>query len=382
MKKTSLLFSIIALFILIPLGVSAFEVKTDNAIYINEDEIIEGNLYAIGNTITIDGTIKGDIFCGGQTININGLVEGDVICIGQTLNLNGPINGSARVAGNSILINNSIAKGVQAIGVNINLSKDANVGWDMFLAGGTGELRGKIGGDLHGAVANATIAGEIGGDVKLRLDEKRAPQAADDFTSLTVSESAIIGGNLYYSAGQEGIIAEKASIGGEVGFSESKKKSSGNLALAQAWAALYSIFAALVVGLVLITIWREPIKNICDKMLKNTAVSIGWGAAIMFLVPIVAFLLLITIIGIPLALILIAVWLIAIYVSKIIVGILIGRSIMNRLLPKRKDSLIWAMIIGVTVLWFFTSIPIIGWLLSLVVIWWGLGGIWQNFKKA
>ena len=117
-------------------------------------------------------------------------------------------------------------------------------------------------------------------------------------------------------------------------------------------------------------------------MLKNTGPAIGWGAVLMFLTPIVALLLFITLIGIPLSIIILALWFIALYLSKIIIGILVGRGILEKLLPKKNKSLIWAMIIGVIIVWMITSLPLIGWLFCLTAIWWALGGMWLYYKKS
>ena len=364
----------------------AYEVKTGSSVYIAQDKTIDGNLYAAGNTITVDGTVKGDVICGAQTVTINGTVEGDVICGAQTINISGPVNGSVRAAGNSIIIDAPVAHGVQAFGANITLTQNAAVGWGMLMVGETGEIRGKIGRDLYGAAASVTIAGEVGRDVKLRLDdrigsEKRGIGSNNAQQPLTVADSAKIGGNLYYTAGQAGNISSGAQIGGEVGFSQPKKKPAAEHAWARAWSGLYSVFAALVIGLVLVSLWREPVRMLTDRMLSRIAPTIGWGAVVMLITPFILIMLLITVIGIPLALIVGVLWLIAIYLSKILVGILVGRSILDRLAKGRKDSLIWAMIIGIIIVWLAASLPIIGWLIALVAIWWGLGGIWLTLRE-
>ncbi len=388
MKKTTLLIPVcFILFLALPLTAKAFAVKADNSVYVGQDQIIEGNLYAVGNTITVDGTVAGDVICAGQTININGTIEGDVICAGQTLNIIGQVNGSVRVAGNSININGLVARNVMAFGASINIGKDATIGWDMLIAGANGEIRGKIGNDLYGGAANVVIAGEIGKDVRLKLDERvRSEKKGLSFEkteSLTITKEAIIGGNVVYTAGNEGSISEEATISGEITHNLPKAKlAKRKIVTSWAWGKIYSIFSALVIGLVLVSLWREQIIKLTDKMLKKIKASIGWGIVTMFLTPIIAILLIITIIGIPLAAILIGIWLIALFLSKIIVGILIGRSVLEKLSRKKKESLIWAMIIGIVLSWILFSIPFVGWMLYLVAIWWGLGGIWLYFRKA
>ena len=83
MSKIKFLFIIICfgLFLILPTTVMAFVVKTGDSIYVAADEIVDGNFYAAGNSITIEGNIVGDVIgVAAQTINISGRVEGDVIC--------------------------------------------------------------------------------------------------------------------------------------------------------------------------------------------------------------------------------------------------------------------------------------------------------------
>ncbi|MCG2690686.1 hypothetical protein L6249_01270, partial [Candidatus Parcubacteria bacterium] len=72
----------------------------------------------------------------------------------------------------------------------------------------------------------------------------------------------------------------------------------------------------------------------------------------------------------------------ALLISKILVGILVGRGLLGRFLPKQKESMIWAMVIGIAAVWIICSLPYIGWLFCLVAVWWGLGGIWLYFRKS
>jgi len=386
-KKRVLIFICITLFLILPLGVYAFAVKSGNSIYVAENETIEGNLYAAGNAITVDGTVTGDVICAGQAININGKVEGDVICAGQTINIVGEVGGNARVAGNSVNINGAVARNVMAFGASIILGEDATVGWDMLMAGATGEIRGKVGRDMYGGGSSVIIAGKIAKDVRLKLDENirseiKGFSVEKSNSPLTITDGAVIGGNVTYTAGQAGSIATGASISGEVKHNLPKIKTGGKTLFGWVWHRLFAIFSAFVVGLVLVSLWRKQIIELTDKMLSKVGAAIGWGLMVMFLTPIICLLLLFTIIGIPLSLMLLAIWLIAIFISKILIGILVGRSVMEKIYKKKKDSLIWAMIAGIVICWIIFAIPIIGWIIALAAIWWGLGGIWLYFKKT
>jgi hypothetical protein len=53
MKKTRfLLIPLLALALALPIAASAFEARSDVSVYIAQDETIDGNLYASGQTIT------------------------------------------------------------------------------------------------------------------------------------------------------------------------------------------------------------------------------------------------------------------------------------------------------------------------------------------
>lgn len=373
MRKTSLIAVIgFLFFLIIPLSAHAYAVKSGNSVTVGKDETIDGNLFASGQTITIDGAVNGDVICAANTVNINGPVEGDIICAAQSINVNGQVNGSVRAAGNSININGVVAKNVMAFGSTIYLGENAEVGWGMLMACNNADIKGKIGRDLYGTAAKAIVSGEIGRDARLKMDNGE----------LDIADNAVINGSLTYTSIYQARIAQSAKISKGSYQNLPKTPSKSEEAAGKIFGGLFSIFSALVVGLVLITVWRDKIIQITGKMPDNIKAAIGWGMILMFITPIIFILLLFTIIGIPLAFMLIVLWLIALYASKILVSIMIGRNILKKLKSKYKDSLIWAMIIGVIIAWILFTIPMLGWIFNLAAAWWGLGAIWLYLRET
>lgn len=375
MKKTIL----IACFVmLVPFAASAYSVKNGDSVYVSKDQTIEGNLYAVGQSLIIDGKITGDVICAGQSININGDVAGDVICTGQSININGKIGGNLRIIGNNINFNGQAERNGIIIGATSITSASSTIGWDLLILGNIFELNGNVGRDLYGSAGKINLNGQIGKNVNLNF----GPQ--NDYEKpLTLNSSSKISGELKYKSEKEAIIEPGAIIAGQTihNFPTAVTKKSNMVNWAWWWGKLISIFSALVIGLVLISFWREQIIKITNLMKEKIGVSLGWGILILLLTPIIAIILLITIIGIPLSFISIALWLIAMYVSKILVGILIGRSFLNSYWVKQKDSLILAMIVGIIITYIILAIPFIGWTLSLLATLWGLGGIVLALKK-
>lgn len=378
MKKAIIILALAIM--LTPLTVSAYSIKTDNSVYVPKTETIEGNLYAAGANLTIEGKVTGDVICAGQSINISGDVAGDVICAGQSINISGNVGGSMRAAGNSINLSGKISRNVMAFGASILSAASSTVGWDMLAVGGFAQIAGNVGRDLYGSLGQATLSGQIGKNVNLYFGRQNKNA---NHPALTVAGTAVINGDVKYTASQDAAIDAKAVIKGKVthNLPTMAAKKSGLANLAWWWGRLISLFSALVIGLVLISFWREPVIKITDLMLNKVSPSLGWGILALLLTPIIAIILLITIIGIPLSLILMALWLIALYLSKILVGILVGRSLLNNLWPKQKDSLILGMIIGVIIAYLIFALPFIGWIMSLLAILWGLGGIMLVFRK-
>lgn len=387
MKKTNLLLLAFLLFLLLPFTVRAFEIKTSNSVVVEETEVIEGSLYAAGSEININGQINGDLICAGGKITINGKISGDIICAGQEININNTVGGNVRAAGETINLTSSTTKNVTLFGSIINFSPHSFTGGEVLLFGAEGDLNGEIVGDLHGMLSILKLNGTVRKNVNFKFDERIEKEIKgikyNDDNPIQIGEKAKIEGNLFYTSKKEGRISENAEIKGEVKHHRLEDKNNKNsYFILGSFKGLFSVFSALVVGLVLISLFRGRIISITDHMIENIGASAGWGILILFLTPIIIFILIITLIGIPLSLILVAIWLMAIYLSKIITAILVGRSIVEKIWTKKKDSLIWSMILGIIISWFIFSLPFLGWLLSLIAIFWGLGGIWTHLKQS
>ena len=358
--------------LLLPLSFSlAASTKSGDPIYIAKDEIVNGNFYAAGETITVDGTISGDLIVIAQTINVNGRVEGDIIAAGQNITINGEVGGNIRIAGNSLTINGSAIRNINAFGANIVLGPNSRIGWDAYLAGATIEARGIIDGSLLGRSGQALIAGKVGKNVDLRLTDNNinAP--------LVISSEAVINGDIIYGSDKAAQISDKASLAGKIQQKPIQNQTDNNRFLLWLWSKLFSVFSALAVGLIIIFIGKNITNHILSKMSETPTKMILPGVILTFSLLPIALLLTITIIGLPLALIIGASWLIMIYIAKILAAIIVGQIIIKKLTRRDDPSLSWPLIVGVIICWLVFAIPYIGWLFGLSAIIFGVGGIWH-----
>ncbi len=375
-KKLLAIFFTLSFVALMPFATKAFSVKSGESVFTPKDQIIDGNLYAAGSTITIDGQVTGDVVCAAQTVNISAKVDGDVICAAQTINITGDVLGNVRVAGNFINLSGTVGRNMNAFGASVIMSEKGKIGWDLLVAGVQTEIRGQIDGNLHGSAKYMTMAGKVAKNLDIRIDSNLEKK---DQGRLEIIDTGSVGGDVIYTGVNEAKLV-KEKVRGRI-IHNLPEGSNNKMFLAFVWGRIYAIFSALLVGLVLLSLWRKQLVVITDKMWHKVGVKIGFGAIIMLLTPIVALLLAFTFIGIPLALVLMALWLVALFVARVIFGIMVGRFIMKKIAHKETHRLLLEMTIGVVACAIVFALPFLGWLAGMVAIWWVLGSLWQQYQK-
>lgn len=372
MNKKFKFIVLIALFCLSPVAIAWAADTQTGSVYVAKDEIMSGNLYVMGDSITVDGTISGDLIAAAQSIKVSGRIEGDIIAIAQEVSISGDVGGNIRVIANTIDINGSVARNVNAFGSKVVLGTNSKIGWDLYLMATRLESRGIIGGSLNGWSRQASLAGQIGKNVTLTLDPK------NEQTSLVVAPTAIINGNLNYSSNQPAVVSDQASIIGEITQNKTILEKKSNDTRLWIWKELFAIFSALSVGLVLIYLFKKPVTEIIEKTEAEPFKVLIPGLFMLFALPPIALILAITIIGVPLSLIILSSWVVMIYIAKIISAILVGKIISSKVISLTTGNyLLWPLIIGVIIIWLLAAIPYLGWIISLIAAWFGLGGIWN-----
>ncbi|MDD2681144.1 MAG: polymer-forming cytoskeletal protein [Patescibacteria group bacterium] len=361
---------LLGLFI-IPISVSAAELKSSENLYIPQGETIDGNLYTASNNIIVDGDINGDLIALAKTITINGRLDGDLIALAQTIVVNGEINGNLRSISNTATINGSIARNVNFVGNNLNIEKNAQINWDLVTGALNTDIKGTIKGNVDGSSDSISLAGKIGKNFNF----SHSSQAQ----KITISPEANINGDFLYSEGSYLNISEQANITGKT---ESIKKENTDKkdTTRKVWSFIYKIFAVLVIGLVLSTLGKKHLINLSKSLKENINKSLTWGLLTSLIVPLVAIILTFSIIGMPLALILVIFWITLLCLGKIIIAILVGKYLLDKF-SKNKQNFTLALIVGVIILWSLCVIPYLGWLISFVASSFGLGAILIYFKK-
>jgi|GEM_PF-1178998 len=369
---------------LVPKQIFAMEFRSsEGAVTVASGERVVGSLFAAGETVQIDGAVEGDVFCAGKTIVVKGSVGGDVICAGQTVEVDGTVAGSIRVAGQTVSLNGYIGRNVTGFGQTINIGNTSTVNGDVLSAGQTITFGGVVKQGLAAAGDTVLVNGMIGGDTNFAVNR------------LQLGETARINGKLTYESDKDAIIASGASVGtmvkkpmrkgGENRENPQEKLPKMWGAIQRPWpiSAVGSIITFFLLSVVFIFLFPGKTERVVERIAASPGKSFLMGFLAFIITPIVFVTLLITIIGIPLAILLILIFALMAFMSKLFLALWVGRKIQSSFMKKKGENWYLAAAIGVTVSYLVFYLPYIGWLVSAIAVFIGMGGmVGVVFSKA
>lgn len=371
-RKKFLFLFLLGILLITPFSAQAGCLKIRDNTVVAEKQVINDNIYALGKDLSVEGKVKGDVFFLGERLKIDGEVEGEVFAlISKSAEINGKITGGVKLLGEKVTISGQIKENAYIASPNFSLTKTASVSQDLLFIANQGDVSGSVGRNLKSWGSNLNISGQIQGRTDLLLNKKISKP------DLFISDSAEIKDGIFYRSNSEAQISEQAEIGGEIKHSFYKTKK--NEAYSTIWHYLISIFSAFLVGLLFITLLKNKTWEILYGFKKSSSFSLLKGLGMLILPPLVSFLFIFTLIGIPLSLIIFSSWLLLILISRVLVALYLGR-LLTKKLNLKKDSLMMALILGVSLSWLVFYLPFVGWLFSFLAACWGLGVLFEHFK--
>ena len=289
---------------------------------------------------------------------------------------------------------------------------ESNVGGTLWYAGYQALLAGTVGEDLAAAANALTLGGEIGGDADADVDGEEGGAAPPGFLpvpqvpiptvepGLTLTDSALIGGNLTYRSSTEAQIDPQAQIEGDVVREERPVEEEDEEATRSPLAegvldALGSLVSLVLVGLLLM--WLVPgwIRRRAYTVLDRPLASLSWGLLglvaflILGLVILLATILLAIVLGLLTlgslvalivvlgllaeAALVLAFWISTGYLAQIFVGFLAGVLLLESVLPGRGAGRVLPLVVGLIVYVILGAIPVLGPIVGLIVVLLGLG---------
>jgi cytoskeletal protein CcmA (bactofilin family) len=399
----------------------AVETRSGDSVVIGPDEVVDDDLYVTANNVVIDGTIRGDLVAFGQNITVDGTVEGDLIAAGRSVEIRGTVEDDARIAGQTLLLGEGaeVEDDLIAAGFSLQNMPDSAVGGTLLYAGYQALLQGTVDEDVSVAANGLQLGGEVGANVDAEVDgedggpppflfaQQAAAPAVD--SGLTLTDSAVVGGDLTYESSTEARIDPGAQIEGEVIGEKRPAEEEDTYTFADAvFDHLRSFVALLLVGLILIWIAPNWVRRRAGTVLDRPLASLGWGVLglVAFLALGVAFLLativlavilglltlgglvaLIVVLGLLAEVVLVLIfWISTNYLAQIVVSFLAGVLLVEAVRPGQGRGRVLPLVVGLILYVILRAIPVLGLIVSLAVVLLGLGAlfhwVWTKLRRS
>ena len=345
------------------------------------DGNVTGSVAAGCQTATLHGRVGGSVFIGAQTVDVLGPVGGDILAGGQTVTVDDSVGGAVRAVANSIRIGGYVGRDVLAGCGSLTITRDAVVAGDVIAGTGTLNHNGIVHGSVKAAGGEIIVAGIIDGDLVVQVQDR-----------LVLTDEARIFGNLRYKAEKELDIGNVDAVFGDIEFTQVEEV--GGIDDIRAFRprpglfpafllpfAIFSVLGALIVGFLLLLIWRHAIVHALDRARRRAGATVGYGALILLAAPaaiIIGFALILTI---PASTIALSLYLMFLYLGKVLAGMFAGRWLFG--LFGGESASIWLTApVGIVLVYALCAIPIVGWIIWLFVAILGLGVILELLKSS
>jgi len=345
----------------------ALQARKGETILVPVSETVTGDLYISGGTAVIDGTVKGDLWSACGSLEVRGHVEGSIFAVGGTILLTGDVGGGIKAIGGTLTAAGRIETDLFFLGNKLGIQNAASVGSDLYFVAREALLEGPIEGFMKGGGKTVSIGDVVGKDTVLYIQY------------LTLTEGALIGGDLTYTSSEEAILSPSARVDGKVTYHHAQYRKRAReivpfLMLAGVAAKVFRFITLLLVGLVFILAAPKTALLLSEGIRRKPGASAGWGAVLLFGVPLAISVASITLVGIGIGAFTASVYLIALCLGQATVGLCVGRLILG--IPPdsgRKGVLFGGFALGLFIIALLRFIPVFGWFVWAACSLFGLG---------
>ncbi|HIE43811.1 MAG TPA: polymer-forming cytoskeletal protein [Candidatus Omnitrophica bacterium] len=338
----------------------ALQVTADKKVTIEEERTIEENIAVLSEDLKVKGKILRNIFFLSRKGVVEGDLRGDLIGGAKEIDLKGEIGDDvflvAKIINSEADIKGSLLFGAQSVEIN-----GGKVWQDVVGVCEEADIRGDAGGDLFLVAKEIRISGRVLGNARLNAER------------IVLLSSSVIEGDLNYTSPRNIELQEGAQVKGNVNWNKPKTRTRPSFTWMRKMrlqTRIYSFLSILLIGVVLVSLSPRKILSIEETLRSTPGRSIGFGALFVFLTPLGLFFIMLSIIGIPLSLIGFFLYFLILYISKIFISVIFGRLIIKR---EGKGPLLGALAVGLLILYILTSLPVIGFLVSVATALFGSG---------
>src|SRR3989344_2955538 len=302
--KLAKLASIIIVAIVFFSGINKAEamvISKENAIF-ERGKTINEDLFITGERVVISGKVVGDVYGAGANVVIDGEVTGDVSVAGGSVRITGKVGQDLQVAGRNVVIYDAIIGGsLRSFGGSVSVDDDSKIAGSAVFGAGTMELASPVGRGITGGAGGGILNSRINGPIRVGAG------------SFEVGPKAVVTGPIFYSSEDKILIDPQASVSGQVkqilpDNKDIRRTTKRGDQFANLGFHVWSYFAILLIGVLLLRVSPTGMTRISERILKNPLPLLTWGVVALFLTVPILILIAMTIIGIPLAVLLLVIF--------------------------------------------------------------------------
>jgi hypothetical protein len=324
----------------------------------------QGDAIVAGGAVTIAGRVAGDAMIAAGQARVNGDVLGDArVASGEYRQL-GDVSGELAIAAGKVDIDGSVGDDLYVAAEDVRIGVDTRVGRNARIAGQDVLIKGRVDGDLDVQGENVALSAQIGGDVKVRA------------RSLVLGPDTTIEGKLIWEAAEQPDIPGEAIVAGGVEGKVVRRwngpSSRSAFFAGEAAARLMMAVSAFLLGLLLVLAAPGTADRAVEAARRAWPAALGWGAALVFVTPLVGLVLLLTIVGIPLGIMALLAYPLLLLVGYASGAMTLGALALGTRGVGRRVLAVAAGIVGLTLLAF---LPFLGAIIGVAVTLFGLG-VW------
>ncbi len=349
-------------------------------------QVVEADIILAGTNVSVDGTVAGDLIAVGQNITINGTVEGSLIAIGSKVVINGSVQGTTYVAAVTMVIGPqaTLERNLYYSGVSLVTKNGSVIGRDLFALAFGSTNQGEITGRTQAVVGPYEV-------FKLIIEQLKINLQLPESLSPTSFQGGAGGGRVLLGARQAAADATGQFLSGLAAW---------GMPLVQDLVPLF------IIGLILIWLFPGMVSKSAKQIRSRPWYTLGVGL-IFFVISLniagVVLLLagLIFIIGLGFGFLslwgLAAIWwvlalltlglattiffLMVFFGSRVVISYLLGSLILRNMGETSYLRRLGILSLGMLLFVLVASIPVFGWVVSVVAVSFGLGGIWLSYRE-
>lgn len=342
------------------------------------DHLMGADRITAGQRVLLGDAVAGDLIIAGGEVFVVAPVGGDLVAAGGDVRIDADTGQDLYTAGGRVALNAAVKRNARLAGGKVETGRNSSIAGNATMAGGELVVLGDVQGQLALAGGRIYLNGRVRGDVDATGGD------------IELGPQAWIGGSLRYRSStalkQDAGAEVRGTIVREPGYAHTpwRERTTEHWWVAGALLLVWAVGLAIV-GMVFVAMLPRFAARMADTVRTRTGMSLLLGFVVLIVTPAAALFLLVTGIGVPLGLLLMTGYLSTLMLGYVAAGVVLGQMVLERMNAARGEKTVWRILwagLAILILTVLSAIPFLGWLIWLVALLIGMGGLLLQFSAS